>query len=162
MTAKVGRDTSDRRAGRHMPFGFSLTARATEAGVRDLLSECRARLEAGGVPRQYLGMVELVWAEALNNVVEHAYAEMAAGQVSIEATVAHGQVLAHIRDNGLPFPGAEPPPGHLPSSDGEVESLPEGGFGWFLIRDLCERVEYRREDGGNRLTLDIRLGTQTT
>ncbi|MRU14784.1 ATP-binding protein [Roseovarius sp. A21] len=145
-----------------MSFRFSLTARATECGVRTLLSDCRARLEAGGIPRRCLGMVELVLAEALNNVVEHAYAEIATGPVSIEATVAHGQVLAHIRDNGAPFPGLEPPPGRLPTSDGEIDNLPEGGFGWFLIRDLCETVEYRREGGGNRLTLGMRLEKHNT
>ena len=153
----MARDKSEPQTGPHMAFGFSVTARATQCGVRDLLSDCRARLEAGGVPHQYLGMVELIWAEALNNVVEHAYAERAAGPVSIEATVAQGQILAHIRDTGVPFPGAEPPAGHLPTSDGQVENLPEGGFGWFLIRDLCKRVEYHREDGENCLTLDIRL-----
>lgn len=145
-----------------MSFGFSLTARATECGVRALLSDCRARLKAGGVPHQYLGMVELIWAEALNNVVEHAYAGLAAGPVSLEATIESGQVLAHIRDNGLPFPGSKPPPGRLPTVDVQVENLPEGGFGWFLIRDLCERVEYRRDDEGNLLTLDIRLEKHTT
>lgn len=136
-----------------MPFGFSLTAHATERSVRNLLFDCRLRLEAGGVPREWLGTVELVWAEALNNVAEHAYAGLYPGPVNIEVAVGDGRISAHIRDNGLPLPGSAVPPGHLPACDGPNDSLPEGGFGWFLIRELCDSVTYWREDGENHLLL---------
>jgi serine/threonine-protein kinase RsbW len=138
-----------------MSSGFSLSATATEAGVRDLLSQARYRLCTYGLPEDCLGMIELVWAEALNNIAEHAYAGGMPGPVEMTVTIKGQQILAELRDQGRPLPGLSLPSGRLPESGGPVETLPEGRFGWFLIRDLCDTVCYRREAGKNYLTLTI-------
>ena len=53
-----------------------------------------------------------------------------------------------------PSPGGEPPAGQAPDPD----DLPEGGFGWHLIRSLSKDLEYHREGDRNFLTfrLDMR------
>jgi serine/threonine-protein kinase RsbW len=140
---------------------FSLSGPATQNGVRDLLSRGRARLAEAGVPEACLGTVELVWAEALNNIAEHAYAGTVAGQVHMEVKVEGPLVSATIRDCGNPLPDFALPPGRLPDSSGPVESLPEGGFGWFLIRDLCDSVAYWHENGENHLSLVLKSEEHT-
>jgi serine/threonine-protein kinase RsbW len=40
----------------------------------------------------------------------------------------------------------------------DVSNLPEGGFGWFLIRALSRDLDYRRVGGRNLLS--FRLNTQ--
>lgn len=139
-----------------MNYLFSLSGPATQNGVRDLLSQGRARLLAASIPEAWLGTVELVWAEALNNIAEHAYAGMTAGKVDIEVTVDGPFVSATIRDFGKPLPGLTLPTGGLPDSSGAVENLPEGGFGWFLIRELCDNVAYWHKNGENHLSLVLR------
>ena len=135
---------------------FSLSGPATQSGVRDLLYQGRERLSAAGVPEAWLGTVELVWAEALNNIAEHAYAGTEAGQMHMEVKLDGVCVSAILRDDGTPLPGFALPPGRLPDSSGDVETLPEGGFGWFLIRDLCDRVAYWRKNGENHLLLILK------
>lgn len=138
-----------------MAHRFSLSETATESGVRRLLSQGRARLVAAQVPDAWLGTIELVWAEALNNIAEHAYAGLEPGTVHIDAVIEGTGVSAIIRDRGKPLPGLTVPEAQLPDSNGPSESLPEGGFGWFLINDLCESVTYRRKNGENQLSLMI-------
>ncbi|WP_294622648.1 ATP-binding protein [uncultured Roseovarius sp.] len=138
-----------------MAHRFSLSETATESGVRRLLSKGRARLVAAHVPASWLGTIELVWAEALNNIAEHAYAGLEPGKVHIDVAIEEFGVSARIRDRGRPLPGLEVPVAQLPESACPVESLPEGGFGWFLINDLCESVIYQRQNGENQLSLII-------
>ncbi|WP_306152291.1 ATP-binding protein [Roseovarius sp. MMSF_3281] len=144
-----------------MACQFSLSATATQSGVRDLLTGCRRALVSAKVPAAWRGTVELVWAEALNNIAEHAYADDVPGPVKIMATVKDERIAADIRDRGRPLPGLSPPPRHLPDSDGPTEALPEGGFGWFLIKGLCETVEYQRKAGENHLHLVVHIPRYT-
>ena len=66
------------------------------------------------------------------------------------------QLRFHIKDKGLPMPGAEPPVGHPPYV-GSLDDLPEGGFGWFLIRTLSRDLEYRRVGELNLLSFGVCL-----
>lgn len=119
------------------------------AGLRDLMT-CALVHDLG---RDSLGTTELVLAEVLNNVVEHAYSAVP-GMIEVEVQRTPNRLRFHISDTGLPMPGAEPPPGRLPDI-AAFEDLPEGGFGWFLIRCLAEDLRYSREDGSNRLSFHI-------
>jgi serine/threonine-protein kinase RsbW len=99
------------------------------------------------------GKAEIVLAEALNNIVEHAYA---GGDGQIELTIrVNGQGLnIRIVDHGVPMPDNSLPSGIL----GDPADLPEGGFGWYLIRTLSEDLAYHRLEGRNLLT--FRLTTE--
>lgn len=104
--------------------------------------------------------LELVLAEVLNNVVEHAYAGDGAGVIELTISVTSDAVVCEVSDTGRPMPDGTPPPGQLPSaSDDLPEDVPEGGFGWFLIRALTENLTYSRESNRNRLQFS--MGFQT-
>lgn len=95
--------------------------------------------------------VQIVLAEALNNVIEHGYGTTRLGAVVVGLQRAGGQIQIDIFDWGLPHPiaahGAENPP--------EPTDFAEGGYGVFLIRSLANRVRYRRESGRNHLRVSI-------
>ncbi len=60
------------------------------------------------------------------------------------------------------MPGGQPPAGHLPRvaappPGGGVGDLPEGGFGWSLIRTLTTDLSYSRQAGRNELHVVIPL-----
>jgi len=100
--------------------------------------------------------VELVLAEALNNIVEHAYPPAdASGPVHINIRHCKDGLHVQLRDRGRAMPDHKLPKGQLHSCDVDFSDLPEGGFGWFLIKDLSRDVEYTRLDGENRLKLRI-------
>jgi serine/threonine-protein kinase RsbW len=92
---------------------------------------------------------EIVLAEVLNNIVEHAYAG-AAGQIQISVTCQLGFLDICIKDCGRPMPNLKLPLGELrPMYDGQ--DPPEGGFGWHLIRSLTQDLQYQRVQDQNIL-----------
>ena len=136
---------------------FRIATTGTEADVRAALAECRARLPGIGVSPDMLGSIELVMAEALNNIAEHAYAGLEPGPMIIEARRDDAALSIRLCDRGHALPGGALPAGRLPDSSGPRDTLPEGGFGWFLIRDLTSAIAYNREGGENRLDLTFSL-----
>jgi serine/threonine-protein kinase RsbW len=99
------------------------------------------------------GNVEIVLAEVLNNVVEHAYRD-APGPICICIDHIDPVVEVSVFDQGAPMPGGHLPAGH-PTPIEEVEDLPEGGFGWFLIRTLTQDLRYERAGEVNRLCFAV-------
>jgi serine/threonine-protein kinase RsbW len=99
------------------------------------------------------GKAEIVLAEALNNIVEHAYAD-GTGEIELTIRLNRRGLDCRIVDHGAPMPDETLPSGLLAAP----ETLPEGGFGWFLIRALSEDLRYARVAGQNHLT--FRLSTE--
>jgi serine/threonine-protein kinase RsbW len=99
--------------------------------------------------------VELVLAEVLNNVVEHSY-QGAGGRVDLSLHRVSGGLACRVVDSGAPMPDGRLPPGVMPDPPpDQPQALPEGGFGWALIRTLTSDLRYRREGGRNRLDFVI-------
>lgn len=127
--------------------------RATLLAVRDALHAAR-------VPIKRLLQVddawalELILAEVMNNIVEHGYGEEDEGTILLALSLQGGDLVCTVGDFGPELPpaclrGEHPPP--------DPGGLPEGGFGWFLIRDLAQDLHYDRVEGYNRLTLRFPL-----
>lgn len=133
---------------------LSLRLASTTEDVRAALAHVTAKLSSAGMCRDALGTLELVLAEALNNVVEHAYAGCAEGSIEVRLHWGQAALRLEVRDAGAPMPDLVLPQGRLVPL-GAGGDLPEGGFGWYLIRKLATDVSYRREDGQNLLELVV-------
>jgi len=94
------------------------------------------------------GTAQVVIAEALNNIVKHAFAT-GEGEIELSLKRKDGMLSVLITDRGHPMPGGNLPEGRLPEPD--PADLPEGGFGWFLIRSLSQDLRYCRSEGRNHL-----------
>ncbi len=119
---------------------------AVRAGLAALLNSSHIR--AMGPESQ--GAAEIVLAEVLNNIVEHGYAERE-GKITITLQPGPHGLLVTVEDRGRAFPREELPEGLLPTISAERE-LPEGGFGWFLIRAMVRDLSYRRIRSENRVS----------
>jgi serine/threonine-protein kinase RsbW len=97
--------------------------------------------------------LQLVLAEVLNNTVEHACRHQPDKVIELTISLAGDRLRCEVSDDGLAMPGEALPEGDLP----DPGSLPEGGFGWFLIRSLTTDLAYRRLGGRNQLTFSIPL-----
>lgn len=131
----------------------------THDGVRHALANVSEALQNGLFARACPGgaedgTIELVLAEVLNNIVEHAYAD-GPGLITLDLRVARGRLFCLLRDEGHPMPAGRLPHGLPPSIALAQANLPEGGFGWFLIRRLTRDLRYDREPGCNRLSFSI-------
>jgi serine/threonine-protein kinase RsbW len=93
-------------------------------------------------------------------VVEHAYPPDAPGEVKLVLRHGRAGLLIEIRDTGKPMPNGKTPLGIHPNETQPREPLPEGGFGWFLIRELARDLVYDRENGENFLIFRMAVGSK--
>ena len=126
--------------------------------VRDGLRRLAATPPLGDLAEEARGTAEVVLAEALNNIVEHSYA-LAPGRIEVRLDASTRGILCEITDEGLGMPCNALPVGQCPDAeDSALEDLPEGGFGWFLIRTLTKELCYRRDGARNRLSFVLPHG----
>lgn len=138
------------------PAATRLSIPAEPIAVRDGLRALFATLPLSELPDDERSTAEIVLAEVLNNIVEHAYATYG-GDIEITLNRAASVVECLVVDSGLPLPDGILPAGVLKPLDPEAE-LPEGGFGWFLIRTLSRDLKYLRDGRYNRLSFRLNTG----
>ena len=126
---------------------------ADPVAVRQALCALFTGWTPGPIGSEARDAAQIVLAEALNNIVEHAYA-LGPGEIEVTVEATQGGVTCQIIDAGVPLPGGALPDGRLPSP-AAAEDLSEGGYGWHLIRSLAEDLCYRREGGRNLLSFRI-------
>ena len=145
---------------KHVVFpAFSVSIAGVEDAVREGLAQTMACLKPLGLSLEEAGTVELVLAEALNNVVEHA---LAATQELTTIEIRGSQTTSGLRltviDRGAPMPKGIAPVAKAPDIEVSIEDMPEGGFGWFMIHSLATEVRYARVGQSNHLSLQLSFG----
>lgn len=156
--------TIDGQTGRVTPPGApgSLHRRfnACPDAIRVVLAQAQAWMLACGLSAILRAEAELVLAEVLNNIAEHAYASDC-GPVDLRLRRCGDGILCLISDRGSAMPGDDLPEGASPmASTSRIarDDLPEGGFGWHLIRLLARDLRYRRNRDRNRLAFVLDAG----
>lgn len=128
---------------------------SSQLAVRRALRSTLGGLAGLDLTEDEASTVELVLAEVLNNVVEHAYAYDPSGVIEFQIRHDEHGLDCSVCDDGSAMPNDRLPAGKDGWSALSEESLPEGGFGWYLIRELAEDLDYRRD--GNRNIFQFRL-----
>ncbi len=142
-------DAELRRLSLHFP--------ATDLDVRCSMVLLEGLLASAGVGRADAEKTELVLTEVLNNVVEHAMPTDQNREIHLELCLSSSVLTCKISDSGRAMPGGEPPMGAIDIKDVPRAELPEGGFGWMLIRRLTQSLTFRRLGCENHLELAIPL-----
>lgn len=132
---------------------------STAEGVRHVLLRVAADLQRLGISEADREAIEVVLAECMNNVVEHAYDENPGGSFDLKLFVAGDNIFCRVEDRGAPMPGLILPTSKEHDLSVDLDDLPEGGFGWFLIRELASDLRYARENDRNSLSFQIPLGS---
>lgn len=145
--------------GQIMAGRFAVSFDATELAARDGICAVTGQLQAMGLPAAALSDVQIALAESVNNIVEHGYDDASPGRIDLACALSGGRLDLEICDQGRPMPGGTPPEGSAPRLCAARDDLPEGGFGWFLIRQLASSVDYSRRQGRNRLLLGFDVPT---
>ena len=141
----------------------TVCVQSSELAVREAINGVIDGLRPFALDIEEVGTVEIVLAEALNNIVEHAYPVPAPDQpIDINCNMRSDGLHVTIEDKGHPMPDGKAPIGMAQNLDVDLMDLPEGGFGWFLIQDLAKDVRYQRHETINRLDLRIAISMQRT
>ena len=94
--------------------------------------------------------LNLALAEGFTNAVRHAHQSLPPETtIDIEVSLWLDRLEMRIWDRGKPFNPdaiAEPKPG----------TLQAGGYGWFLLRRLSDKVEYERADDNRNCLLIVK------
>jgi serine/threonine-protein kinase RsbW len=133
---------------------ISLCFPAQDHAVRHALLRIDTALQTKGVDRDLRHRAQIALAEACNNIVEHAYPFDTTGDALIVIDVAgdRGGLQIALRDRGGAMPGGQMPGDDLPSLDlNDPLALPEGGFGWPILRRMTRAISLSRDNGQNIL-----------
>lgn len=134
-----------------------LQTKSTFEQNRAALKTIRDALGTYAHPGADGGPWELVLAEVLNNVVEHAYSEQPEGVIELSVSWTPDMLTATVIDDGKPMPGGKVPGSADSLADIDPETHPEGGFGWGLIHTLTRSITYHRKDNRNHLQFEIAI-----
>ena len=95
--------------------------------------------------------VNLVLDEVVINIISHGYSDEREHEIHVTLAINRQFLIIEVEDDGRPFnPKDVPPPSHL---ELPIEERPIGGMGVHIVRSLTDRIEHRRTDGKNVLTL---------
>jgi anti-sigma regulatory factor (Ser/Thr protein kinase) len=93
-------------------------------------------------------------AEAVNNAIIHAYGREQGHPVEVEVERWTDRVVCRIADFGKPMPEEasrqRPQLDYCPKN---IQALPEGGMGLYIMHQVMDRVEYLSTEGRNVLIL---------
>ncbi|MDG1182108.1 MAG: ATP-binding protein [Tateyamaria sp.] len=64
-----------------------------------------------------------------------------------------------VMDNGRSMPNGQTPVGSTIDIDMDLQDIPEGGFGWLLIKGLAKEVHYQRRSRQNMLQFRLAVAT---
>ncbi|HCY88193.1 MAG TPA: ATP-binding protein [Desulfobacteraceae bacterium] len=118
------------------------------ASFQAFISQCA---QTFGIAEPIIQKMQLAAEEALVNIFNYAYPEETKGDVTVTCSLAsEGEFKIQMEDRGRPFDmlAKDDPDTTLSIDDRAV-----GGLGIFFIKQMMDRVDYRRDDGKNILTL---------
>lgn len=130
---------------------------STPLSVRDALLSTLDGLKGINLSDDDASTVELVLAEVMNNVVEHAYRDDREGMIELQVVHDANGLICTVLDDGFAMPNGHPPVGTPPEPDVPLALQPEGGFGWFLIRTLAHDLNYSRDGQRNRFSFRLAI-----
>ena len=107
---------------------------------------------ADGLASDFAFKMALALEEAVINVINHAFAGPAAPRpITVRIDITGRRFAAEVIDDGVAFdPTAAPDPDlSLP-----LEQRDPGGLGIYLMRQMTDRLHYRRRRGRNVLRLE--------
>ncbi len=154
------RISSETASGTSQQAELRLIFASDPMAVRQALESILSGLDPLSLSKEECETAELVLAEVMNNIVKHAYADTREGVIELRLSHDKHGLTCVLFDDGLPMPDGNPPLGKNHNLSCATKDLPEGGFGWFLIRELSQDLGYSRENKKNRLSFRLPIGVQ--
>jgi serine/threonine-protein kinase RsbW len=119
-------------AGTHVTFRLRATLAHRSLAI-DLVSALVDHVKAND--RAFRNAITTAFGEAFNNVVIHAYRGRTDGMLDVEAELGSDHMTLRLIDDGVKvdLSSVDPP---------DLDALPEGGLGIFMIHSLVDEVVY--------------------
>ncbi len=119
--------------------------------VIDTLEEFGA---ANGIPAQQSLRFGLVLDELITNIISYGLKGRSDATITLSIEHRAGVLHAELADNG---PAFDPLAAEAVPPSGDIETREGGGLGITLVKSFMDRLDYRRADGLNRLTMEMNV-----
>ncbi len=106
--------------------------------------------ERHSVSARIMFNVNLAVDEILTNIISYGYPQGGDHEIIIRLSLDAGTLVVVIEDEARPF---DPLHTKAPETEVPATERPIGGLGIHLVRKVMDRLEYRREEGKNVLTM---------
>lgn len=106
------------------------------------------------VPSRTLYAVNLALDEVVTNIVLHGFKDGTGEEFEVRLTAAPGQVTGEVEDGGAAFNPLDAP---TPDLSAPLDERALGGLGIHLVKNLMDKVDYRRDGAKNVLTILKRI-----
>ncbi len=123
--------------------------------VSTLVGEIKKLLELVGASPKETGEIQMCLTEALNNVVKHSYGGKPGNEIQLNISLYKERIEFEILEYGLPRKNTGKP--KLEYDPNDINNLPEGGMGLFIIDKLMDSTEYSSDNGKNIFILKKNL-----
>lgn len=107
--------------------------------------------EENYLPEEHIKEIELSLAEALNNIIRHSYKGDESKKIDITMSIENNKLTISLSDYGESRKNLNKPV--LEFDPNDIDSLPEGGMGLFIIEQLMDENFY--DAGGNKNTFTL-------
>ena len=118
--------------------------------LEQLIDFALSCLKAAGIDKENASGIHLAVDEACTNIIKYAYADGLAGDIELTCLLDRQLAIVTIRDWGRPFNPLKMSP---PDLNLDIDERPIGGLGIYLMKKFSDRIEYRRENDSNLLTI---------
>ena len=106
--------------------------------------------EVNNLPPNVLFAVSLALDEILTNVISYGYKDDNEHLIIIRFSLKDEELIAEVEDDGQPFNPLGAPE---PDTDKPLQERQIGGLGIHLVRNLMDKLEYRRQENRNILVM---------
>lgn len=102
------------------------------------------------LPPELTMNINLVVEEALSNIIFYAFKSEEKHKIKIDISLQKNEILMKFKDSGFEF---NPLNQTAPDIELPAEERPIGGLGIFLISQIMDEMNYKRQNNQNVLTL---------
>lgn len=113
--------------------------------IRRTIREVESALGARGLAGALISDLNLALTEAMTNIARHGY-RGEGGEIRLSIAIEPDHLRCELEDGGVAFN-----PDLLGHRSPDPAELREGGYGWYILRRLSDRLCYTRDNGHNRL-----------
>ena len=111
--------------------------------------------ESHDIPPQVAYAVNVSVDELLNNTISYGYTDDGPHTIELNLRLDADAVVVQIVDDGQEFESSGVPE---PDTEAALEDRAVGGLGLFIVHQMMDRVEFRREDRRNVVTIVKKIG----
>lgn len=119
--------------------------------VSKTCGELRSFLNENSTDKDVCDKIEICAAEALNNIIRHAYKGEEGKDIWMDVIKEEDKLTIIIKDEGIER--RNPGKRYLIVDPDDIDALPEGGMGLFLINQIMDENNYKREKDKNIFTM---------